>query len=132
MERSPILFPDSGGFVHGPSGLVKKLIGMIHIVGIIYRAANIRVWSSIRYNGISHRLIAIGQALGNCLFVNGIRQGLAHTQIRQISIEIQNDIADRGAGRSKFSFNPINSNRLVIVLIAQLSGAVNQVNLTGL
>src|SRR5699024_8002904 len=63
MERSPILFPDSGRFIHSPSRLVKELIGTIHIVGIIYRAANIRVGSSIRYNGVSHRLIAIEQAL---------------------------------------------------------------------
>ena len=125
MERSPILFPDSGRFIHSPSRLVKELIGTIHIVGIIYRAANIRVGSSIRYNGVSHRLIAIGQALRNCLFVNGIRQGLSHTQIRQISIKIQNDIADRGAGRGKFSLNSVNSYRLIVVLIAQFSRTID-------
>ena len=92
MKRSPVLFPDASGLIHGPASLIKKLIGTLHIIGVSDSAANIGIRCAVRNNRIGYRLIAIGQALGDCFFVDGIGQRLPHAQIRQIAIEVQGQI----------------------------------------
>lgn len=49
MKRSPVLFPDASGFIHSPASIIKKLIGALHIIGVLDCAANIRVNGNTDY-----------------------------------------------------------------------------------
>lgn len=131
VQRLTIFLTDTSFPVQRPAGGIQQLDGAGGVIAVGFGAFDVRIWRAFRNNGVGHRLVAIGQAFADGFLIDGASQRLAHAEIRQVAVEVENDVAHRRASRSKFSFDAVYGECLLVVLVTQLRRAVDQIDLAG-
>ena len=80
-QRLPILFPDAGGLIQHPPSFIQEHIGLFRVISANNIQLHIRIRDTVREQVVGRSFLAIGQSLGECFLVDGVRYGLTHPQI---------------------------------------------------
>ena len=128
----PILFPNTGGLIQHPSGLIQKCVGFFRIVGTDHIQLHIRIGDAVGEQVVGGSFLAIGQPFGKGFLVDGVGYGFAHFQIGQNAGGVEHQVAGLGVALRHRAGDIGEGGGLLIVIPSQKCAAVDQVDLTAL